>query len=253
MSLTLVCSNVLDSVNYLAYGSHCQEWFRLGRDTKDNFILFHPNRFSIDNARNQAAAIALEHDADYIYFLDDDMILTPKTYESLKKADGDVVQALTFIRGMPFEPMFFKNVAASCDKNIDLKYYRDWEGFIDDNGLVETYAVGFSCALLKVDTLKKMTPPYFITGAYSTEDVYYCIKMRQQVENVKILVDTKVPTGHILQPEVVTRENRYKLRRYYSNNSTSSNIELDEEIPKDRERNIYNHAERKFRSSRKIQ
>jgi glycosyltransferase involved in cell wall biosynthesis len=214
MSLTVVCTNVLSNVNSLAYGSHCQEWYRMGRTTSDNFILFHPDRFSIDNARNQAAKIALEQNADYIYFLDDDMVLTPNTYSSLKKANADVAQALTFIRGMPFEPMFFKNLGT--EERINLTYYRDYEGMIDLNGYVDTYAVGFACVLLKVESLKKIPPPYFITGAHTTEDVYYCVKLRQHLPDAKILVDTNVPTGHILHPEVVHRDTRNKLVQYFS-------------------------------------
>jgi len=213
MSKTLVCTNVLDSVKSIVYGSHCQEWFRLGRDTSDEFILFHPERYSIDNARAQAAKYAMLLECDYIWFLDDDMVLAPKTYQSLKDADGDVVMALTFIRGTPFNPMFFKNQSQN-ERQIQLDYYNDWESGLKE-GVVECYAVGFACTLLKVKRLLEMPPPYFITSSHQTEDIYYCCKLKQFDPDSKILVDCKVPTGHVLSPEIISIKTREKLLKYH--------------------------------------
>lgn len=212
MSKTLVCVNVLDNVNSQVYGSHCQEWFRLGRNTSDDFILFHPNRLSIDNARNQAAKFALEMECDYLFFIDDDMILHPNTYRSLKQADGDIVQALTFIRGYPFHVMAFKKIAP--DK---LDFFDDYLDHVDAEGLFESEAVGFACVLIKVnETLKKIRPPYFVTGVWSTEDVYFCCKLRDKVgSNIRILVDTKCPTGHLLNPEALSVHNHDVLSKFH--------------------------------------
>lgn len=217
MSKTLVCTNVLSNVESLAYGSHCQEWYRMGRNTQDKFILFHPDRYSIDNARNQAARWALQVECDYIYFLDDDMVLSPNTYRELKNVieerEAAIVQALTFIRSPPFEPMFFIN--KGTDEELKLEYYRDYEKDIDKDGCVSAYAVGFACALLDVKYLLEVSPPYFVTGAYTTEDVYYCLKLREKFKSeVKIFVNTNVPTGHIISPEIVTKANRERLLAY---------------------------------------
>src|SRR6187431_1639112 len=137
---TLVCTNVLDNVNSLAYGSHMQEWFRMGRNTQDEFILFHPNRFSIDNARNQAANFALQNECDYLYFIDDDMILAPNTYASLKSCDADVAMALSFIRGYPFHVMAFKK---DPKNSSGLTYYDDLLEHMKFGGIIECEAIGF--------------------------------------------------------------------------------------------------------------
>ena len=159
--------NILDNVNAEIYASHIQEWFRLGRNTSDEFILFYPNRFSIDNARNQAALHTLRNECDFLYFIDDDIVLSPTTYQSLKKGieieGADIVQALTFIRGYPFHAMMFKRsniITALGGKNLD--YYDDYKEHVDENGYVECDAVGFSCVLIKCDVLKKINPPYFV-------------------------------------------------------------------------------------------
>ena len=219
---TLVCTNVLDSVKSIVYGSHCQEWFRLGRDTTDEFVLFHPERFSIDNARTQAAKYAMLLECDYIWFLDDDMVLSGRTYKSLKECDADVAMALTYIRGIPFNPMFFKN-ESSNGKATQIRYYTDWEADVNhETGVVECYAVGFACTLLKVSRLLEMSPPYFITSSHQTEDVYYCCKLKQFDPLSKIVVDTKVSTGHVLSPEIVSPKTRKKLLEYYSDDIKNS-------------------------------
>lgn len=217
MSKTLVCVNVLDNVSSQVYGSHCQEWFRLGRSTNDEFILFHPNRLSIDSARNQAAAFAMRFSCDYLYFVDDDVILSPNTYTNLKRCDADIAQALTFIRGYPFHCMAFKKL-----DNNTIDYYDDYYEHINKDGTVDCEAVGFSCALIKVSILNRINSPYFVTGAQCTEDLYFCIKLRQKLgSDVRIVVDTKVPTSHLLQPEGISVDNLQKMKRFYQleNNS----------------------------------
>lgn len=209
MSKTLVCVNVLDTVNSQVYGSHSQEWFRLGRNTTDDFVLFHPNRLSIDNARNQAADLALRLECDYLFFLDDDMILSPNTYHSLKRCDADVAQALTFIRGYPFHCMAFKR----GEEAGTLEYYDDYARWLRPDGTFGAEAVGFACALIKCEVLKKISKPYFITSTHSTEDVYFCLKLRNKLDReVSIVVDTNVPTGHLLHPEMVSQSNVNELK-----------------------------------------
>jgi len=214
MSKVLVAVNVLDTVSSQVYGSHCQEWFRMGRNnTDDQFILFHPNRLSIDNARNQAAIYAQMYECDYIYFVDDDMILTPNTYSSLKACNADIAQALTYIRSYPFNMMAFRN-----SENHKLDYFNNWQDFVDYQGNVECEAVGFACVLIKTSLFKKIQPPYFVTGVGVTEDVYFCLKLRQSIEAnyLRIVVDTKVPTSHLLHPEGLNVFNREKLLAHYA-------------------------------------
>lgn len=225
MSKTLVSSNILTNVAQQSYMAHCNMWFRMGRETDDDFIFHAPNRNAIDVSRNQAAKMALECDCDYLLMYDDDSLPHPQTYMSLKKADKDVIMALSYIRGYPFEPMFFKFGGQAINPDTDVKsslllYYRDFAEAIDKDGLVVCDAVGFHCVLIKCSLLKKMQPPYFVTypGA-STEDVYFCMKAKKEVgKDVSICVDTKVPAGHLLQPVVVDQTNVNELRLFHHPN-----------------------------------
>lgn len=225
----LIGTNVLTSVHHLAYASHCEFWYKLGKKHPDiKFYFMPPGRMSIDNMRNAAAKVALELECDYLMFIDDDMILHPNTMESLLKADKDIVMALTFIRGGEFPPMFFKRVPK--DGGYDLTHYSDWQENIDENGLVDAAAIGFATVLIKMDLIKKLEPPYFLTAGGHTEDVYFCCRVKAEVgEQVSIAVDTKVPTGHILEPEIVHISTVEKLRAYHKKEEPKATIDRGQE------------------------
>lgn len=214
----LIASNTLTAVAQPVYATMNQFWFRLGRNYSEHqFITYTPRRVSIDNMRNAAAKIALEQECDYLMFVDDDILIDPlNTFASLvlacEKQGADIVMSETYIRGYPFEPMFFKH------RNGKLEFFRDFKEYINKKtGLVECDAVGFSCVLIKCSLIKKVTTPYFVTGPKGTEDIYFCMKARKELgtENVKIFVDTKFPTGHLLDPEPLHSENRESLIKFY--------------------------------------
>lgn len=215
-SKTLVCCNVLDSIRNAAYMSHTNFWYRLGKlaeRTGDQFLSFFPYRMSIDAARNQAAKIALDQECDYILFYDDDSYIHADTYESLKASGYDIVMAHTYIRGVPFHPMFFKEIAR--ERGVIALSYMDDETRPDESGVLPCAAVGFSTCLIKTHLLNKVKHPYFVTGSGMTEDVYFCLKATDAFPEVKIGADFKVAAGHILNPEIVSLANVEKLRKFY--------------------------------------
>lgn len=226
----LIGCNTLTSIAQPIHASMMQFWFRLGRNFPEHqFVSFTPRRLSIDNMRNNAAKAALESECDYLMFVDDDVLIDPiNTFPSLlnacEKHGAQIAMAETYIRGFPFEPMFFKSI------NHNLIPFRDFKQHIDKNGLVECDAIGFSCVLIDCDLIRKVLPPYFVTGPLQTEDVYFCMKAKAQLGNdkVKIVVDTKVPTGHMLDPEPVHHQNRQFLIEYYEKACPELKTQLDE-------------------------
>lgn len=212
---TVVGVNTLANIGKPVYGNHCQFWSKTMKDfPNDEFLFVTPDRMSIDAMRNFTASFALEQDADYLMFIDDDVLVQPETYKSLREADKDVIMALTFIRSYPFRPMLFER-KFTHNQNLVLDIYDEYRNNINDNGLVECYAVGFSCVLIKTSLLKKCSKPYFVTAAGHTEDVYFCCKAKKEVEGVSIFVDTKCPTGHVLDPIYVSSENVEKIRDFF--------------------------------------
>ena len=186
---TLIGVNTLESVHSFVYASHIQLQSQIRKDyPKDTFLLYTPYRMAIDAMRNDCARIALEQECDYILFIDDDVAVMPHTYRTLRERDKDIIMAATFIRGYPFHPMWFCDFDTVNQSNgkirKNLKFHDNWQDDLikegPDAGLVKTGAVGFSCVLIKVDLIRAMTPPYFVTGPGHTEDVYFCLRARAE-------------------------------------------------------------------------
>ncbi len=216
MSKVLLAVNTLAGVNSQVYAAHLNLAYRIGKETGDEFSLFNASRMSIDRFRNQAAQFALQNECDYLMFLDDDVIVPRDTYTLLKAADVDVVTPLVYIRGYPFKPMMFKSIDFGAETGLTT--YDDWEAVIEKqtSHMLECAAIGFSCALIKVSLLKKVPPAWFVTGTNHTEDVYFCVKARQILENqVSIYVDTRIHAGHMLDPEFITYGMRKPLLDFF--------------------------------------
>lgn len=75
--------------------------------------------------------------------------------------------------------------------------------------LVECDAVGFGAVLIKMDMVKKMKPPYFMSTTGSGEDVYFCMKSRQEAD-ARIFMDTRIKLGHLGAPRIIDEEYRDK-------------------------------------------
>ena len=218
MSKVLLAVNTLAGVNSQVYAAHLNLAYRIGKETGDEFMLYNASRMSIDRFRNQAGAFALQAECDYLMFLDDDVIVPRDTYTLLKEADVDVVTPLVYIRGYPFKPMMFKSL--NFGNETGLTTYDDWESVLKIQSssphMLECAAIGFSCALIKTSLLKKVPPAWFVTGTNHTEDVYFCVKARQILDNaVSIFVDTRIHAGHLLDPEFITYEMRQNLVDFY--------------------------------------
>lgn len=203
--------NVLTHVSARPYLSHLNF---VGDCHKDfpgmEMFLYTPYRCSIDRMRNESAKLALEFECDYLMFIDDDVIVESHTLKSLVEASADIAMAETYVRGGDFNAMFFKY------KDGKLEHLNEYADVVDDKGIIRVDAVGFSCVLIKCDLLRKLSTPYFITGPNFTEDVYFCVKAVHELgpENVKMIVDTKIPTGHEMMAGIVTRSNVKLLRQF---------------------------------------
>jgi len=206
--------NTLGQVEQQSYANHCQVWYNLGkRFPEHQFIFFAPQRMSIDRMRNATADVALEHEADYLVFLDDDVIIPMNFLSALLSSSFDVTSGITCVRGYPYYPMLFDF------SNLDCHFVEKWKsrrGTV--SGRTEsTYkykveapvdAVGFSLCLIKVDIIRALTKPYFMTGPNFTEDVYFCQKVRNELGIGKIGYRKDVLTSHILPGELIHPNDR---------------------------------------------
>lgn len=215
---TLLAINTLTSVQNQPYASHLNLVYRMGKNSDDEILLLTGYRTGIDRFRNMAGEVALANECDLLMFLDDDVAVPRDTYEILRRRideGADIVTPLIYIRGYPFEPMMFK--AHLVDGVTGLFAFSDWEQHVTaENPILHCAAIGFSCALIRTKLLKEIQAPWFVTGANCTEDVYFCVKARNTLNNaVNIRVDTSVRGGHLLDPEFVDFSTRPALQKFY--------------------------------------
>jgi hypothetical protein len=197
---------------------------------------------AIDRMRNMCAKVALESDCTHILFLDDDVMVQPGTIESLIETDLDIVMAHTYIRGYPYHPMSFKRKEGPTGR-YDLEHFDD---VIEksEKGVARCEAVGFSCCLIKTWLFKELDPPYFVTTPNSTEDVYFCLRCKNDIQGsmivdeagnwhpegkeVKIGVDLRVPTGHLLDRQPVSMFNVDTLKRIHEETDGANKDKIKE-------------------------
>jgi len=223
----LIGTSLLTHVDANVYANHTALYYHLGRiaeQRKWEFIQMAPTRLSIDRMRNEAAKTALQYECDYLVFIDDDMLLDPKTIETLIDANKDIVMAHTFIRGYPFNPMSFRREVTEDPADIKLVFEEDVEGKAEDN-LCECYAIGFATVAIKTQLLRLLDPPWFITGPNGTEDIYFCLRCKQELgEHIGIFTHTGVPTHHKLDPEFVGKSNVEKLKEFYKPKDVENSV-----------------------------
>ena len=237
MAVIAICT--LTSVQNKAYATHLQFAYKLAKDNPEfQFILYTPYRMSIANFRNTAARAALEVKADYLMFIDDDavMVNTPSMFKDLKnKIDNDenkhIIMPLVYIRGYPFEPMFFNwvNDPKVITEGKGIEFYSNFkEAPVDENNLLEVAAIGCHTCLIKTEVFKAIEEPFFMTGMYNTEDVYFCMKCRDYIENVGIFVATDISSAHLLDPLYVDDKNVEILRRFYKELGMDMSLNISE-------------------------
>ena len=153
-------------------------------------------------AREKIANDALKANADYIFMIDDDMLAPFDAFERLFRHQVDVVAALAFTRNPPYSAVLYQT-KEGWDSTIHRKYVMtDWIRAWPRNKLVECDAVGFGCVLIKVDVLRKMKPPYFMCSSGTGEDIWFCIRAKEQAK-ARVFMDTTFEIGHMSSPVIV--------------------------------------------------
>lgn len=223
----LIGVNTLQAVDSQVYSNHCQLWYRLGKDMPEHdFIFFTPHRMSIDAMRNQAAKMALQTECDYLLFIDDDCMIPSNVVQQLISRDQDIVAGLTYIRGNPFNVMHFR----FTEDRTSLVFDNAWREHVLENGLIPCDALGFSCCLIRVELLRHLRPPFFVTGSGNTEDVYFCLKARRELDEVSMAVDSHVKVSHLCMPVAVNDDNVELHRAFWAGtNKPKEEIDRKEE------------------------
>lgn len=150
----------------------------------------------IYTSRNSLATAAIQSEADYVFWLDSDMVFKPDTLvrmmETLKEKDLDILTGLYFRRVPPYSPVLFEKLDIEGVKADYAEYDR-----IPDS-LFEVAACGFGCVLMKTDVFFDVQSKFgnmFAPIGNNGEDVAFCWRAREC--GYRIFCDPSVICGHV--------------------------------------------------------
>jgi hypothetical protein len=154
-----------------------------------------------DRARNLFAEQLLASEYTHIIMLDSDMAHPHDIVERLlrwvyREPGLEVVSALYFRRGAPFDPMAYQ-----VDGEGHLVTIAEWP-----QGLIQAAAVGTGAICISREVFKKWEPPWFYYGyqkggsKQSSEDIMFCADCAKH--GVRIWVDTTTVVPHIIDMEL---------------------------------------------------
>lgn len=154
----------------------------------------------IYDSRNRLAAMALEIEADYILWLDSDMVFPPDTLDRMLKVmdehpEVDVLSGLYFRRCAPFTPVLFSKLEIGEDGNL---VFEDQKDLPDE--LFEIAGCGFGGVLMRTEMLLDMAAAegggvWFTPLANAGEDCAFCIRARRN--GYKVYCDPTIEMGHM--------------------------------------------------------
>jgi hypothetical protein len=187
-----------------------ERWKHENRPIQYEFGWFTVGRVLTALAREKLAENALKAGYDYIFMYDDDMLLPIDLMERLIEdvethPEIDVVAPLAFMRNAPHYAVMY-TTTEGYDTDVHQPYF--FNNFVKNypkDTLVECDAVGFGAVLIKVDMMKKLKPPYFFSTTGSGEDIYFCMKSRQETD-ARIFMDTRLKLGHLGRPPIIDED-----------------------------------------------
>lgn len=203
------------------------------RMPQHEFVLAIKSKSEQFRARNAIVEGALQLNADYLFFLDDDHVIDWETTSGPNSRYG-MVQALIdhlendpemgicgvvyYHRGAQCRPVLMK-------KGNDGGYY--WLRDDEVRGELQEVAVqGGGCMMLKMSMFDKIQSPWFEPEFEFGTDVQICKKASEA--GYKVCCDTSIQIGHVLaKRDVVTPNNRHKIAMENAQQIAESNEGLD--------------------------
>lgn len=151
----------------------------------------------IYTSRNSLATMAIQMDADYVFWLDSDMVFQPDTLvrmmDTVQKHDIDMLTGLYFRRVPPYSPVLFDKL------EMRTKTVLDWSEFKTiPEDLFEVGGCGFGCVLVSTEVLMSVQGKHgnmFAPMGNNGEDIAFCIRARDC--GYKIICDPSIICGHV--------------------------------------------------------
>ena len=150
----------------------------------------------IYTSRNNLAQRAIQMDADYVFWLDSDMVFEPDTLvrmmKTLKDNNLDILTGLYFRRVHPYTPVLFDGLEIRG-------HICSWSEFHEiPDGLFEVGGCGFGCVLMNAGVFLDVQAKHgnmFAPIANNGEDIAFCWRARDC--GYKIYCDPSIICGHV--------------------------------------------------------
>lgn len=180
--------------------------------------------------KNRIIKYFLEKDYKYLFLIDSDIVLHPKTLKRLISTEKDIISNIFWTKWSPdgeLMPQVWLYDNYSFYNKNSLEPIMPFEGnklkreFLEMLKIPGTYAVGGlgACTLISRKALEKgvdFSPIYNLS--YWGEDRHFCL--RAAAMGIQLYVDTYYPAFHIYRMENLKGVNQYK----YLNNFRDINI-----------------------------
>jgi len=155
-------------------------------------------------ARKAQVKRAIEEKADYLLFVDWDIVLPEDALVNLVEHDVDACTGY-YVRGLSDEGRTV--VVVKDSYNYDSCYYLAEIAAMRGNGrnLVEVKASGLGCFLVKTEVFQRLPQPWFqfrenADDTFLGEDYFFCEKLLKA--GVRVHMDTRVGCNHIHDREL---------------------------------------------------
>ena len=151
----------------------------------------------IYKSRNDLADMAVKAGADFILWLDSDVIFPNSLMVDLMAdmKDGvDLVTGIYHMRRPPFKPVIWKKLRQGLIPQENES--EDWDDYPKDD-VFEIDGCGFGCVLMRTEMLQPIVDRYhdlFGPVPGYGEDLSFCVRARSC--GFKLIADPKIQVGH---------------------------------------------------------
>jgi len=151
----------------------------------------------LDIARNELASEVFKHDAEWLFFLDSDIIPPRDAIIKLMSHNLDIVGGLYYKRMPPVHPAMWRLAPKPRPegKYIPIMHFQKGQ-------LIECDVIGMGCTLIHRRVLERLEQPYFKWTQWwkrdgVSEDFYFCEKAKEA--GFRIYCDTSIICRHEFQ------------------------------------------------------
>lgn len=155
-----------------------------------DFLYFFELGYSIGLQRDNLVKSALEQKADYIWFIDSDMLFRDNPRVALKALFD---MQIPIAAGLAREKLSNIYPFAAFTRNATgaYEYVQKIEGLTP----FKVDGVGMYCCLIKREVFEKLKEPWFVYSNELAEDLYFCKKATEA--GYEITIDPTVQLGHM--------------------------------------------------------